>query len=251
MPAWQIILIIVTSAILLFYFYIKTLSKGGAGEFAVKFSLMFLNKNKYKKLNNITIQDKDKTIQIDHIVVSKYGIFVIETKNYSGTIYGNETANNFYKYNHGKKYEFYNPIKQNYGHIFALKNILGEYKYISAVVFSGYATKLKIESKSFVGYIGELPKYIKSYKEEIYTEEQVMEIADKIKSYALKGLFLKSRHIKGIKQRMEVYDEKVQNMICPKCGSKLVKRSGQYGNFLGCSSYPKCKFKKNIDLECE
>lgn len=246
MPAWQILLIVVVGVLCLFCLYVRTLSKGAAGEFVVKLVLIFLNKHNYKKLYNITLQDNDKTIQIDHIVISKYGIFVIETKNYSGTIYGNEMASHFYKYNHKKKYEFYNPIKQNYGHIFALQNVLGDYKYVSAVVFSGYATKLKIESKSFVGYIGDLQRYIKSFKEEIYTEEQITEIANKLKVLSLHGLFLKSKHIKGIKQRMEVYDEKVNNMVCPKCGSKLVERSGQYGKFLGCSSYPNCKFKKNI-----
>ena len=35
--------------------------------------------------------------------------------------------------------------------------------------------------------------------------------------------------------------------ICPKCGSKLVKRNGKYGEFFGCSSFPKCKYTKNIN----
>lgn len=34
------------------------------------------------------------------------------------------------------------------------------------------------------------------------------------------------------------------NMICPKCGSKLVKRKGKYGNFIGCSGYPNCNYKR-------
>lgn len=34
------------------------------------------------------------------------------------------------------------------------------------------------------------------------------------------------------------------NYICPKCGSKLVKRKGKYGTFTGCSNYPKCHYKK-------
>jgi len=45
---------------------------------------------------------------------------------------------------------------------------------------------------------------------------------------------------------MEVFDQKVNNMICPKCGCQLVERSGIYGKFLGCSAYPNCNFKKNI-----
>lgn len=225
----------------LFALYLKSLSKGAAGEFGVKVVMLLLNKNKYKKFHNITVSDGDKTVQIDHIVISQYGIFVVETKNYSGAIYGNETASHFYKYNHGKKYEFYNPIKQNYGHIFALKNVLGDYKYVSAIVFSGYG-KLKVESKTFVGYIGDLPKFIKTYKEKIYSETQVDEIAEKLKELSLKGLFVNHKHVKEIQERKQMFQEKISNNICPKCGSLLVERRGQYGKFLGCSSYPKCKF---------
>lgn len=35
--------------------------------------------------------------------------------------------------------------------------------------------------------------------------------------------------------------------VCPKCGSKLVKRNGKYGEFFGCSGFPKCKYTKNIN----
>ncbi len=35
------------------------------------------------------------------------------------------------------------------------------------------------------------------------------------------------------------------NMICPKCGSKLVERNGKYGKFIGCSNYPNCHYKHN------
>ncbi|HEY8419508.1 MAG TPA: NERD domain-containing protein [Clostridia bacterium] len=245
MPAWQIILIGFVFVLGLFCLYIRVLSKGEEGEFAVKLVLLLLNKRKYKKFHNVIFKDDDKTIQIDHLIFSKYGIFVIETKNYSGTIYGSENAHYFYKFNHNKKYEFYNPIKQNFGHIFALKNVLGDYKYISAVVFTGYA-KLKVESKSFVGYVGELPRYIKSFKEEIYSEEQVLEISEKLKALALKGIFINREHIKSVKQRLQEYDEKIENMICPKCGNQLVIRKGQYGEFLGCSAYPDCQFTQKI-----
>lgn len=76
------------------------------------------------------------------------------------------------------------------------------------------------------------------------SEEQKNEILDKIDSVALKGIRVHRQHVKDIKTRMKTYDEKIGNMICPKCGGKLLNRKGQYGEFLGCSNYPKCKFKK-------
>ncbi|MDR0579932.1 MAG: type I DNA topoisomerase [Campylobacteraceae bacterium] len=33
---------------------------------------------------------------------------------------------------------------------------------------------------------------------------------------------------------------------CPECGSDLVLRKGRFGEFVACSSYPKCKYTKNI-----
>lgn len=33
---------------------------------------------------------------------------------------------------------------------------------------------------------------------------------------------------------------------CPACGSFLVKRRGQFGEFWGCAKYPKCKYTKNL-----
>lgn len=237
------LLIIFVALLFLFYLYTKTLSKGGAGEFAVKFVFIFLRNSTYKKFHNITIKDNDKTVQIDHLIISKYGIFVIETKNLSGTIYGNENASHFYKYNHKKKYEFYNPIKQNYGHIFALRNTLGDYNYISVVLFSGNAN-LKVKSKSFVGHIGSLPTYVKLFKKVVLSDSEVVEIVKKLKEISLKGVFVKSNHIKSVKQRIADYEKKIDKRICPKCGGRLVVRNGKYGKFTGCSSYPKCNFKK-------
>ena len=41
--------------------------------------------------------------------------------------------------------------------------------------------------------------------------------------------------------------EKTETKLCPKCGGKLKERAGKYGNFLGCSNYPKCKYTENIE----
>lgn len=43
-------------------------------------------------------------------------------------------------------------------------------------------------------------------------------------------------------QNTEVLETKSD--VCPQCGSKLVERKGKYGKFLGCSSYPKCRYTK-------
>lgn len=60
------------------------------------------------------------TTQIDHIVVSIHGIFVIETKNYKGWIYGNSNNEYWTQNIYGNKYSLYNPLLQNKNHIKSL-----------------------------------------------------------------------------------------------------------------------------------
>lgn len=71
--------------------------KGAMGESAVKIKLNSLDKEKYRIINNLVLENKQgntKTTQIDHLVVSRYGIFSVETKNYKGWIYGSEHGKN-------------------------------------------------------------------------------------------------------------------------------------------------------------
>jgi DNA topoisomerase-1 len=35
---------------------------------------------------------------------------------------------------------------------------------------------------------------------------------------------------------------KTNGGVCPKCGGKLIMREGKYGNFIGCSNFPKCRY---------
>lgn len=86
------------------FFYRKIM--GTMGEIWVKVELMFLKKGDYKILNNIMIEVGGLTHQIDHLVISKYGIFVIETKNYSGKIKGSEYSEKWTQ-SFGKKKFFF------------------------------------------------------------------------------------------------------------------------------------------------
>lgn len=112
--------------------------RGIMGEFWVRKELEKLPKNKYTILNNIMLSDDFGTHQIDHIVLSNYGIFVIETKNYYGLIKGRDHDKNWCQFLGKRKYYFLNPIHQNYGHIKALSNLLNldeKYLYLFVKVF--------------------------------------------------------------------------------------------------------------------
>ena len=74
---------------------------GEIGEMRVKKKLGKLNKGKYMVLNNITVPYKEGVTQIDHIVISNFGVIVIETKNYKGVIYGDKLDDFWHKICYG------------------------------------------------------------------------------------------------------------------------------------------------------
>lgn len=91
---------------------IKPKIKGYAGEKLVSSTLSFrLPKEQYRILNNILLKTDRGSTQIDHIIVSVYGIFVIETKNYTGWITGGEYSEKWTQTIYKNKTQFYNPIK--------------------------------------------------------------------------------------------------------------------------------------------
>ena len=76
--------------VVLYFYFFSASAKGRRGERAVASILSELPSSEYSVINDITLQDEHGSTQIDHVIVSVYGIFVIETKNYSGWIMGAE-----------------------------------------------------------------------------------------------------------------------------------------------------------------
>ena len=139
----QVILIVGLIGVLSAMFYSKII--GFFGEFWVKRELEKLPKDEYIILNDLLISNYINTYQIDHVVISKYGIFVIETKNYNGLIVGKEYSDKWVQYLGKSKYYLYNPLYQNYGHIKVLQSMLnlGKNSFISIICFSN-RSKLRV-----------------------------------------------------------------------------------------------------------
>lgn len=185
-----------------------------------------------------------RTTQIDHIVVSNYGIFVIETKNYKGWIIGNEFDDYWTQIIFKRKEKLYNPIKQNFGHIQALKSVLNEFgdvNYISIVAFTTKAD-LKVTANTDVVYTVNLLKTIRKYCNEIISDSVKEQIYNKLLSLNIDNKENRKEHIHAIRNNLAEKYKKVSDNICPECGGKLVLRNGKYGQFKGCSNYPKCRF---------
>ena len=95
--------------------------KGSVGEAKAARQLSKLDREEYRVINDILVTSHGHSSQIDHIVVSRFGIFVIETKHYKGWIHGGENSEYWTQSIYNHKNKFRNPIKQNAGHIRACK----------------------------------------------------------------------------------------------------------------------------------
>jgi len=225
--------------------------KGIFGEAQVNLAAkLFLNKKDYHLIKNVTLPTEDGTTQIDHIIVSKYGIFVIETKNMKGWIFGSPNQKTWTQkiFKHTNKFQ--NPLRQNYKHIKTLENFLGlsEDKLFSLVVFVGDST-FKTDMTENVTYVGGYIRFIKSKRNVVLTEDEVSSTIERIESGRLTPSFRTQReHVNNVKTTLDI---KRNSYSCPKCGSELVlrvvKKGPNQGNeFMACSGFPQCRYSTNV-----
>ena len=240
-------LIVTLFATALIWFTVnKAKIKGKVGEFEVSAILATLSRSKYIVFNNITLPSKYGTSQIDHILVSSYGSFVIETKNYKGLIYGGENAENWTKNMWGTKYEFRNPLKQNYGHVKTLQQMLNLSmdSFIPIVVFSNRAD-ISVQTDKTVINLIHLRSAITGSKTIMFTKAQVEDFCNQIRQASNEVKSSSRQHIKNVRSNVYYRQQAINSGVCPQCGGRLIMRSGRYGSFYGCSNYPKCRFTLN------
>lgn len=203
-----------------------------------------LNANIYRRIHNVIIPAKNGTTQIDHILVSPYGLFIIETKNRKGWIFGSEDQPKWTQSLYGNNYSFQNPVRQT----FRQKKVLSEYldldeSSIRTIVFFVGGCKFKTNLPSNVIRSG-LGSYIKQYQTHTLSPEDIKRILQKIDKLVSESTLTTKDHIQSLRDRHS------SNIVCPKCGSNLVERTAKKGpkagsKFLGCENYPKCRFTKS------
>ena len=221
-------------------------SKGRIGEHRVAHILGRLPKDRYQVINDLLLRTSSgSTTQIDHVVISQYGIFVIETKFYKGWIYGGENSEFWTQNIYGNKYTLRNPILQNAGHVRVLRQLLKDYgdiPFIPIVAFSRQAT-LGVSSGTPVIYWNQIRKVIGQFKEKRIAPDAVTGIYNKlIESNIPDSKESRREHIRNVRSYEDRRNIAVASGKCPRCGGNLVLRHGKYGSFYGCSNYPRCKF---------
>ncbi|MDE6534745.1 MAG: NERD domain-containing protein [Muribaculaceae bacterium] len=221
--------------------------KGKIGEKGVAMTLSFLPKNEYIVLNNLMYKNGSRSTQIDHVVISVYGIFVIETKNYKGWIFGNSSREYWTQNIWGNKYMLYNPLFQNRNHIKFLTTRFSEIKkyvtHLYSIIVFIRASKLHLTGDcDNVLWLNELNPYIKSHNSTIMTIEECHNIASILQTFNIVDKNERKTHNVNVRSAIHFRNEKINNGICPLCGGELIKRYGKYGDFFGCSNYPRCRY---------
>lgn len=241
---WAIPLVIIAGIIK------SPLGKGIFGELLVRFiAKIRLDKHVYHRIHNITLPTLDGTTQIDHIFVSRYGIFVLETKNMQGWIFGEENQAQWTQKIYKKSFKFQNPLRQNFKHLKALENTLQvpASTIHSVIVFVGDST-FKTAMPPNVTQGSGFASYIRSFQKPVFSDGEVADLLSKIESGRLSPNSETARnHVSNLKTR----DNPDAERLCPKCGSKLVIRTVKNGEqagqkFWGCSAFPKCRIMQKI-----
>jgi hypothetical protein len=206
---------------------------------------LFLNKRTYKKFHNIIIPSPNGTTQIDHLVISPFGIFIIETKNKKGWIFGSAHQATWTQSIYGNSHSFQNPLKQTYRQKKILAGFLQiEEKAIQTVIYFAGDCRFKTQLPENV-IRSRLSRYIKQFKKQTLTSGKVDQIVRTLEQHVSESELTKRDHIRSLRQRHQ------SKIICPKCGSELVERTAKKGpnagrRFLGCENFPRCRFTKSV-----
>lgn len=224
--------------------------KGYLGELLVRyFVYLHLNEQTYRRLHNITLDTPDGTTQIDHVFVSVYGIFVLETKNMNGWIFGSEKQPQWTQKLYKRTFKFQNPLRQNYKHLKALETTLGvnaEHLH-SVITFVGDST-FKTQMPANVTQGSKFIRYIKSFNQPVFTEADVNAMLQTLQTGRRAATRATHReHVQNLKRRSDPTAERQ----CPKCGNALLVRTAKSGakagqQFWGCSAFPKCRTMQSL-----
>ncbi len=232
---------------------------------------------KGKILRNVYIPKEDgQTSEIDVLFITQKGIFVFESKNYSGWIFGDEKGLKWtVTLPNRQKHSFYNPILQNRTHLKWLGKYIGEsIPLFSIIVFSERCELKKISVESPDVRVIKRDKTYVTVREiwekaaDVLPEEAIDELYEKLKNLTNVDKAAKTAHIENIEKRYkktetasvpaaeqpsgqsgtdpeeppDTKDEQKEvssqeNLLCPRCGKPLVLRTAKRGERAGMQFY--------------
>lgn len=252
-------------------------NKGRLGEFYIYKYLKSLAGYKRYLFNLYIPKNNGETTELDVVLLHESGIYVFESKNYSGWIFGTESQQYWTQTlpvgrGGSQKNQFYNPILQNKGHLKWIQIFLDDQTlpFYSYIVFSDRCTLKNITLTSAKHYVINRYNLLSAVQQNIaktgiqLSPEKIDNLFEKLYPFTQIEEAEKMAHITNIQQNTQrsfsqpISNTKVtsniERIICPRCGEKLVVRIARKGEhqgkkFLGCSNYPKCRYIQNLSDE--
>ena len=177
--------------------------KGWRGERAVqRLIAQRLNPLVYVDLHNVTLpMANGGSTQIDHLIFSPYGLFVLETKNYQGWIFGTEKQREWTQQIFRKRSKFQNPLRQNYKHTKTLQDLLGiGAEHVHSVIAFVGDCEFKTEMPSQVTKGDGFVAYIQSFTQTVWAPEEMQALLDKLEAVRLQpGRATDKQHVAHVK----------------------------------------------------
>ncbi|PJK14428.1 nuclease [Lysobacteraceae bacterium NML07-0707] len=180
--------------------------KGALGERRVRRkTARTLDSSVYRVFEDLVLDDEKGLTQIDHVYVSVYGVFALETKNMGGWIFGGERQREWTQVFPKVKRRFQNPLHQNYRHQKALERMLGlsAGQVHSVVVFAGNA-QFKTNMPAQVCYLDDYADYILSFSQQVLSEQECLVICERLSRLSQAGRTRKDAHRKSLRSRYGV-----------------------------------------------
>lgn len=226
---------------------------GARGEGRVSSVLADLPCEDYWVFNDILIRNGDYTTQVDHLIISRYGVFVIETKTVHGKVYGSGGSEywkqylpdtGYKRFGFTQEHQLRNPLWQNAGHIKALRRLVfgNDVPVYGLVVFPN-STEIHVTASQLVFQVCDVVPFIRQYRDIVLSSEQMDYYRSRLLGVISTSGFDRVSHLDNVRRTNERRDAAVASGRCPKCGGNLVLRNGRYGRFYGCSNYPRCTYK--------
>jgi hypothetical protein len=235
----------------------KSVRKGELGEYKINIQLDQMPKE-YKHLSNLLIPNpkaKSGFSQIDHVLLTPYAIFIIETKNYAGEIKGGRQDK---QWNVNNRFKMMNPFYQNYGHIESILKLIDakQEDIVSLVSFTRRCTfsvdpeLRKIASNELIVYDIELTEFINRKINHIkltknaarFSEDQIQNMQAALQRANITDPTIRKAHVDGLRGNsvFASIDNSTSEEKCVMCGKPVPEKVKAY-----CLSN-QAKFKGNI-----
>lgn len=155
----------------------------------------------YHVMDDVMLRTKKGSTQLDHIIVSPFGLFIVETKNHKGMIFGDCCGQVWTQVLNGAgHFKFYSPVLQNAGH---MNNLSTQIKVPlncmqGVIVFTNSEANLSNVNCPFCFNVNQLYQYIASFTQPVFNSKQVAEIIRRIDKVDINNYTNRQKHIEYV-----------------------------------------------------